>query len=201
MKKKKTVKKEAPKKVVAKKAPAKVKAPKQAKASFQDAISGALDRLLDLAKAQVYDMFKMYVQTNLHVNMPATLEDFIASWSNTLKTHGITDEELVAALAPHQRDYLLASTKKAEGKVVPAQEKLIANRIAEANRLAEVKLCQEPPEAALIGAPVATKPSGVVVQQDQAVKINVDEFGLDLTPPTKAAPAAANSVFADLDVL
>lgn len=212
MKKNKTVKKNpAPKKPVIKQKPKKVvKALKTARKwkgdiDIQNTILNALNHLLDLAKGQLFDMFKMYVQSKTHSDSPATLEDFTTAWSHTLAKHGVSDEELLAALAPHQKEYLFESAKKIESGVNTKPKKPTAAKEAsiKANPLSAVAASNALTAVKAVNAKTSNKPSGVTVQEDQAAKINTNDFGLDLVP----APAAVSenskkpSVFADLEIL
>lgn len=191
MVKKKTVKnnspwkKAAPKKTAAKKVVKKVAQAKQADSkvespSLQETVVAALNNLLELAKANIYDSFRAYVQHKIDVNLPAHLEDFLRTVEKILAVLGIGAEELFNQLKPHQQEYLMKSAKAAEAGAVPAK-------------------------AVPLDAPVtAVKPSGVKPVSEQATKINSNEFGLGepaAVGKAQVAAAAQPSVLSALDVL
>lgn len=208
---KKTVKKVTPKKTIkrraAKRQTATVQVIERVEASTpaQDKIMIALHRLLELAQAQLYDMFRIYVQSKIGMNLPATLEEFIAAWSTTLAKHGINDGHLINALDPHQKEYLFESAKRIEAGYKASVKK--AKAAKEASFVESAPLA-DPPKRVVANS---AKPSGVQIQDSQATKINVDDFGLDIGGPdvtvTQPAPlakkeaATEDSVFGDLDIL
>lgn len=215
MKKKVLKKKVAPKKVVKKtrapRGPNKVKA-QESVTGFKDAILTALSHMLDIAKAQVFDAFRGYIESRIRAEKPAALEDFSAAMSHTLKVTGLTDEDLVTALAPDQRDYLLSSAKRYEQKLsttLGAQPPAAAQ--VEATPQKRTRRTKAEMEAANLS--LVTKPSGAVVESGQAEKLNADEFGLGQLGESASkavaataviaspSPAKEQSVFASLDVL
>lgn len=124
MPKKKTTKK-APAKKAPKKAPKKVKAlsTKADGASIQDKILIALNKLFEIAKAQIFDAFKQYVETRMAQDLPALIEHFISLFAETFKAHGITEEELYASLSKEHRDYLKMSAERLEQPSKVTQKK------------------------------------------------------------------------------
>lgn len=211
MKKKKTVK-ATPKKVKAKVALKKSVREKSAKANpsiyggaascklasadtIQDKILIALDRLLEVTKAQLYDAFKQYLEHRMISGLPATLEEFIALFTNSYAIHGITDTELFNSVDDHAKEYLRASAKMIEtGKKSPLKG-------ATTGRVSGT-------EANPSNSPKSdvTKEKGVTkIQSEQAAKIDPNEFSLATPTPaaTKVTEVATGneSTFGALDIL
>lgn len=195
MVKKKTVK-ATPKKVAPKKAAKKVAKFGSAKAvktltgltkkfevvdasatSVKDLVLEALNKLLEVAEAQMYDAFRQYINAKFAQGLPASLEEFIAVFTKTFAAHGMTEEKLYNSLEESDKDYLMASAKQAEnGKASAKKEK----------------------------AAVVTEQKAVTkIQSDQASKIDQDEFSVGNGSKTVVTEAATgkSSVFSDLDVL
>lgn len=183
MAKKKTVKKKtaAPKKTAVKKVAAPLKV------SFEDVVLNTLNNLIEIAKAQLFDALKTYIEGKIRVSLPATLDDFMYMVAKTLEVFGITDKDLLESLSPEHVEYLKHSASVLEagpkGQTITLVKK---------------------------GSAVTTeKPSGTHVQNGQADKgssaINPNDFGLgDLAVASespKGSTVASGGVFDSLDIL
>jgi len=138
MKKKKTVKR------VVKKS-AKAKPVRKAKAATESAPSTAtpvnekdfarhamqlgqqnitvLNHILELLKAQVFDAFRQFTAGAIHAGVPPRINSFILLFKASITLHGITPEQLVAALDPVAQEIVmeaLVESTKDQKKAAPA---------------------------------------------------------------------------------
>lgn len=150
-----------------------------------------LNHLLEVAKANLLDTFKQYVQYKIDNGMPALLEEFTSMFSNSFALHGITDTQLVNSLEKDRQQYLVDSAKAVEGSGIKS-----------------AGINTNLPNTKNPAPPITNQKAETKVQSEQASKIDPNEFSL--TPSNGAAKpdlkvvevtTAKVSVFSDLDVL
>lgn len=152
-------------------------------ASVQDKILIALDKLFEIAKAQLLDMFKTYVETRLAQDLPALIEHFISLFEATFKAHGITEEELYASLSDDHKNYLKMSAERVENPGKVTKKKGVTQVQSEqAQKTTNVKI----------------KADSVDVELDFDLSDDVEIDTPEAKPGKKEKP---DSVFDDLDIL